>query len=84
MPVVAPLLGAFVGVLVYQLMVGFHVEGEVREKAEQEEESVKLSNVSTKEADWAALIRALTTSPSPTQFLLPILLQPANGSLTFR
>ncbi|XP_061118898.1 aquaporin-3-like [Conger conger] len=59
-PVIAPLLGAFVGVLVYQLMVGFHLEGEVRDKAEQEEEeeekeekeeSVKLSNVSTKEAD---------------------------------
>ncbi|KAJ8286918.1 hypothetical protein GJAV_G00044880 [Gymnothorax javanicus] len=50
-PVLAPLLGSFVGVLVYQLMVGFHVEGEVRDKAEQEEESLKLSNVSAKEVD---------------------------------
>ncbi|KAJ8339225.1 hypothetical protein SKAU_G00360110 [Synaphobranchus kaupii] len=50
-PVIAPLLGAFIGVLVYQLMVGYHVEGEVRDKAEQEEESVKLSSVSTKETD---------------------------------
>ncbi|KAG5834464.1 aquaporin-3-like isoform X1 [Anguilla anguilla] len=50
-PVIAPLLGAFIGVLVYQLMVGYHVEGEVRDKAELEEESVKLSDVSTKEAD---------------------------------
>ncbi|KAJ8363467.1 hypothetical protein SKAU_G00122980 [Synaphobranchus kaupii] len=45
-PIFAPFLGTFIGVLVYQLMVGFHVEGEAREKtAEEEEEHLKLSKV---------------------------------------
>ncbi|KAJ8414952.1 hypothetical protein AAFF_G00024750 [Aldrovandia affinis] len=49
-PIFAPFLGAIVGVLVYQLMVGFHVEGEAREKEEeQEEERIKLSNVTSKD-----------------------------------
>ncbi|KAG9354282.1 hypothetical protein JZ751_012406, partial [Albula glossodonta] len=48
-PIIAPFIGAFVGVVVYQLLVGYHVEGEVRDKAEQEDESVKLSNVTPKE-----------------------------------
>ncbi|XP_068429718.1 aquaporin-3-like [Clinocottus analis] len=37
-PVCAPFLGAVLGVLVYQLMIGHHVEGEVKEKPEEEEE----------------------------------------------
>ncbi|KAG7481305.1 hypothetical protein MATL_G00065390 [Megalops atlanticus] len=48
-PIFAPFLGTIVGVIVYQLMVGFHVEGEAREKQEQEEERIKLSNVSSKD-----------------------------------
>ncbi|MBN3308524.1 aquaporin-3a [Amia ocellicauda] len=44
-PIFAPFLGSFVGVLVYQLMVGYHVEGEAREKAKQDgEDRIKLSN----------------------------------------
>lgn len=46
-PIVSPFLGTIVGVVVYQLMVGFHQEGEAREKARQNGERVKLSNVST-------------------------------------
>ncbi|KAG7477189.1 hypothetical protein MATL_G00091860 [Megalops atlanticus] len=45
-PIIAPFLGTVVGVLVYQFMVGYHVEGEVRDKMEHEEESVKLANMS--------------------------------------
>ncbi|XP_071771258.2 aquaporin-3b [Centroberyx gerrardi] len=50
-PICAPFLGAIVGVMVYQLMVGYHVEGEAREKKEKEEEEerLKLSNITTKE-----------------------------------
>ncbi|KAL4617454.1 aquaporin-3-like [Arapaima gigas] len=49
-PIFAPFLGTIVGVLVYQLMVGFHVEGEARRKAEQAAESVNLSNITSKDA----------------------------------
>nr|BAH89253.1 aquaporin-3 [Anguilla japonica] len=50
-PIFAPFLGTVVGVLVYQLMVGFHVEGEARDKMETtEDERIKLSNVGTKDA----------------------------------
>ncbi|XP_071387864.1 aquaporin-3b [Centroberyx affinis] len=53
-PICAPFLGAVVGVMVYQLMVGYHVEGEARErkeeeKKEEEEERLKLYNIITKE-----------------------------------
>ncbi|XP_071322790.1 aquaporin-3-like isoform X2 [Trachinotus anak] len=49
-PICAPFLGAVVGVLTYQLMIGHHLEGEVQEKQkEEEEERVKLSNVPTNE-----------------------------------
>ncbi|XP_036382317.1 aquaporin-3-like [Megalops cyprinoides] len=48
-PIFAPFLGTLFGVVVYQLMVGFHVEGEAREKQEQEEERIKLSNVTSKD-----------------------------------
>lgn len=47
-PIFAPFLGAIVGVMVYQLMVGFHVEGEVRDRiAAEVEETVKLNDVTT-------------------------------------
>ncbi|XP_061116201.1 aquaporin-3-like [Conger conger] len=49
-PIFAPFLGTVIGVFVYQLMVGFHVEGEARDKMEAEdEERIKLSNVTSKE-----------------------------------
>lgn len=49
-PIFSPFLGTVVGVLVYQLMVGFHVEGEARDKMEAtEDERIKLSNVATKD-----------------------------------
>uniref|UniRef100_A0A3P8TJ75 Aquaporin-3 n=1 Tax=Amphiprion percula TaxID=161767 RepID=A0A3P8TJ75_AMPPE len=45
-PVFAPFLGTIIGVMVYQLMVGFHVEGEVRDQKEgTEQENVRLTNV---------------------------------------
>ncbi|KAL7853265.1 hypothetical protein AOLI_G00201090 [Acnodon oligacanthus] len=51
-PIFAPFLGTVVGVLVYQLMVGFHVEGEARDRGEavarEEKDRLKLSNVSEK------------------------------------
>ncbi|XP_066501532.1 aquaporin-3b [Hoplias malabaricus] len=51
-PIFAPFFGTFVGVLVYQLMVGYHVEGEVRDRqaaaAQEEKERLKLSNVPQK------------------------------------
>ena len=52
-PVFAPFLGTIVGVMVYQLMVGFHMEGEARDKANDNasiEESVKLNDVTTKDS----------------------------------
>ncbi|XP_056259719.1 aquaporin-3-like [Seriola aureovittata] len=51
-PICAPFLGAVVGVLMYQLMIGHHLEGEVQEKQkeeEEEEERFKLSNMATNE-----------------------------------
>ncbi|KAL0162950.1 hypothetical protein M9458_042346 [Cirrhinus mrigala] len=52
-PIFAPFIGAMFGVLVYQLMVGYHVEGEARDKRQAEEreekERLKLSAVSEKE-----------------------------------
>lgn len=49
MPIFAPFLGAIIGVVVYQLMVGFHQEGEVRDRKSQEER-VKLANMNPKDA----------------------------------
>lgn len=53
MPIFAPFIGAMFGVMVYQLMVGYHVEGEARDKRQAEEreekERLKLSAVSEKE-----------------------------------
>ncbi|XP_029300397.1 aquaporin-3-like [Cottoperca gobio] len=55
-PICAPFLGAVVGVLIYQLMIGYHLEGEVQEKQreeeedeEEEEERFKRSNMTTNE-----------------------------------
>lgn len=49
-PIFAPFLGAFIGVLVYQFMVGFHTEGEAKDRArEDNEENVKLSNIHSKQ-----------------------------------
>ncbi|XP_063051088.1 aquaporin-3-like [Engraulis encrasicolus] len=51
-PIFAPFIGATIGVMVYQLMVGFHVEGEMRDKAEASiEEAVKLNDVTTTKGD---------------------------------
>ncbi|KAG7243941.1 hypothetical protein INR49_006099 [Caranx melampygus] len=52
-PIFAPFIGTFIGVVIYQLMVGFHVEGEVRDKMSLEEENIRLAGVnanSSKEA----------------------------------
>ncbi|XP_076016008.1 aquaporin-3a [Genypterus blacodes] len=48
-PVFAPFLGTIIGVVIYQLMVGFHVEGEVRDRkeAQQDNERVRLTNVTS-------------------------------------
>lgn len=45
-PIFAPFIGAMVGVLVYQLMVGYHLEGEVhdREEAESRQEKERLKS----------------------------------------
>lgn len=47
-PIFAPFLGTIIGVMIYQLMVGFHVEGEVRDQKEgTEQENVRLTNVNS-------------------------------------
>ncbi|XP_077087640.1 aquaporin-3a [Siphateles boraxobius] len=49
-PIIAPFLGSIVGVIVYQLMVGWHVEGEAREKNDKaREESLKLNDITSKD-----------------------------------
>ncbi|XP_041091689.1 aquaporin-3-like [Polyodon spathula] len=49
-PIFAPFLGAFIGVMVYQFMVGFHTEGEAKDSArEDNEENIKLSNIHSKQ-----------------------------------
>ncbi|XP_023673752.1 aquaporin-3-like [Paramormyrops kingsleyae] len=48
-PIFAPFLGTVFGVLVYQFMVGFHVEVEAREKAQNEAERMNLTNINSKE-----------------------------------
>nr|ADG86338.1 aquaporin 3 [Takifugu obscurus] len=48
-PTFAPFLGTIIGVVIYQLMVGFHVEGEARDKKSREEENLHLTNVSANE-----------------------------------
>nr|BBE28311.1 aquaporin 3 [Takifugu rubripes]BDT49274.1 aquaporin-3 [Takifugu rubripes] len=48
-PTFAPFLGTIIGVVIYQLMVGFHVEGEARDKKSREEENLYLTNISANE-----------------------------------
>ncbi|XP_051968273.1 aquaporin-3-like [Xyrauchen texanus] len=49
-PIFAPFLGSTIGVIVYQLMVGWHVEGETRDKSNKAmEESIKLNDVTSKD-----------------------------------
>lgn len=45
MPIFAPFIGSIIGVLVYQLMVGLHVEGEARDKKKAAEDNVKLNDM---------------------------------------
>ena len=45
MPIFAPFLGTIIGVMIYQMMVGFHVEGEVRDRNSKEQENVRLTSV---------------------------------------
>lgn len=49
-PIFAPFLGTIIGVMVYQLMVGFHVEGEVRDKEAADQENMRLTNVSSSDS----------------------------------
>lgn len=48
-PICAPFLGAVVGVLMYQLMIGYHLESDAQDqqKKEEEEERFKLSSIAT-------------------------------------
>ena len=47
-PLFAPFLGAVVGVVIYQLMVGYNVEGEARiQRRREEEESLKYATITT-------------------------------------
>jgi len=52
-PIFAPFIGAVFGVMVYQLMVGCHVEGEERDKREalekEQKDRFKLTAVSEKD-----------------------------------
>ncbi|XP_015827941.1 aquaporin-3 [Nothobranchius furzeri] len=49
-PIIAPFIGAIIGTVIYQLMVGIHVEGEAREKKERAEgENVRLANANKKD-----------------------------------
>uniref|UniRef100_A0A4W6CJP5 Aquaporin-3 n=1 Tax=Lates calcarifer TaxID=8187 RepID=A0A4W6CJP5_LATCA len=53
-PICAPFLGAVVGVLMYQLMIGHHLEGDVQEKQKEEAvERLRLSNITTNEDEGA-------------------------------
>lgn len=45
-PIFAPFLGTIIGVILYQLMVGWHTEGDTRDKQKAAEESnVKLNDM---------------------------------------
>uniref|UniRef100_A0A4W5PES6 Aquaporin-3 n=1 Tax=Hucho hucho TaxID=62062 RepID=A0A4W5PES6_9TELE len=53
-PIFAPFIGSTFGVIVYQLMVGYHQEGEARDKKKREEEEkeevrVRLTNITKKD-----------------------------------
>ncbi|XP_026199574.1 aquaporin-3a [Anabas testudineus] len=46
-PIFVPFIGTMLGVLIYQFMVGFHVEGEARDKRGSGPENVRLTNVNS-------------------------------------
>ncbi|XP_026994034.1 aquaporin-3a [Tachysurus fulvidraco] len=47
-PIFAPFLGTIIGVILYQLLVGWHTEGEAREKQNKTEElNVKLNDINS-------------------------------------
>ncbi|XP_034096186.1 aquaporin-3a [Gymnodraco acuticeps] len=46
-PVFAPFIGTIIGVIIYQVMVGFHTEGEYRDQKRSTEENVRLTNVNS-------------------------------------
>ncbi|KAM6931444.1 aquaporin-3a [Xenentodon cancila] len=47
-PIFAPFIGAIIGTIIYQVMVGLHVEAEARDAKERmEEESVRLTNINS-------------------------------------
>ncbi|XP_005722408.1 aquaporin-3-like [Pundamilia nyererei] len=47
-PIFAPFLGSIMGVVIYQLMVGFHTEGEARDKKQGTvQENLQLANVAS-------------------------------------
>ncbi|XP_029019612.1 aquaporin-3a [Betta splendens] len=46
-PVFVPFFGTIIGVVLYQMMVGLHVEAEVRERRSSEQENVRLTNVNS-------------------------------------
>lgn len=46
-PIFAPFFGTIIGVMIYQLMVGFHTEIEARNRRSPEQENVRLTNVSS-------------------------------------
>ncbi|CAI5650631.1 aquaporin-3-like [Oreochromis niloticus] len=47
-PIFAPFLGSILGVVIYQLMVGFHTEGEARDKKQGTvQENLQLTNVAS-------------------------------------
>lgn len=49
-PIFAPFIGSIIGVMIYQLMVGFHTEGEARDKKERPgQENVRLTNIASKD-----------------------------------
>lgn len=49
-PIFAPFLGTIIGVIVYQLLVGWHTEGEARDKKKETEElNVKLNDI---DSNW--------------------------------
>lgn len=46
-PIFAPFFGTIIGVVIYQMLVGFHIEIEARNKRGSEPENVRLTNVSS-------------------------------------
>lgn len=53
-PIFAPFLGTIIGVIVYQLMVGWHTEGEARDRKKATEELNVELNVKLNDIDSSA------------------------------